>query len=282
MIATLAGLGAAVIFAVGALAGTAATKQIGSAAFTAWMMLVGLVVVLPALLVDGRPFPDLEAVCLMLYVGTATLIGLLLLYSALREGSVSVVIPIVSAEGAVTAAIAWIAGEVPSRVKLLGMLVVIGSMVTLVALSAAPAHGRRTSDRRSAAMAAVAALLLGTMLFAQGHLGKQVSLAWSVLPARAATVAFLTLPLAIKGDLRIGRASLKPVLLAGLADVAAMALLVLGSRHDLAVTTVLASQYSVVAVLLAAWLFGERLRISQISAVATLVCGVALVAWSSV
>lgn len=285
MIAIWAGLAAAVLFAVGTLAGTAATKQIGSVVFTAWMMLAGFIVIVPALLIDGAALPDRESVYLMGYVGAATLVGLLIMYSALREGSVSVVIPIVSAEGAVTAVIAWIAGDVPSPVKLFGMLVVIGSVVALVALSVDPAAdpsvGRRVSDRRSAALAVVVCLLMGSMLFAQGRLGQQVSLAWAVLPARALTVAVLALPLALKGQLRISRLNLKLVVLSGLADIAGIAVFVVGSRHDLAVTTVLATQYSVVAILLAAWLFNERLRISQRWVVAALVCGIAMVAWAS-
>src|SRR5262245_23512150 len=110
LIAVFAGLGAAVMFAVSALAGSSATKQIGPAAFTAWMNLVGLVIVLPAVLIARGSLPDVHDIYLMLFVGASTLVGLLMVYSALRRGSVSVVIPIVSAEGAVAAALAWVSG----------------------------------------------------------------------------------------------------------------------------------------------------------------------------
>src|SRR5262249_15437076 len=135
VIATLGGLGAAVMFAVSALAGSTAARQVGSPAFTAWMNLVGLVVLLPVLVLYGGAVPAWPAAYLMLYVGTATLVGLLIIYSALREGSVSVVIPIVSAEGAVSAGLAWASGETPSQVKLIGMIIVVASVATLVALS---------------------------------------------------------------------------------------------------------------------------------------------------
>jgi drug/metabolite transporter (DMT)-like permease len=244
-------------------------------------MLVGLIVVLPAALLSKGPLPDRHEVYLMLFVGMATLVGLLIVYSALRDGAVSVVIPIVSAEGAVAAGLAWASGEIPNRIELLGMITVVGSVVTLVALSADPGGVRRASRARSAALAAVACLVLGTMLFAQGRLGDQVSLAWSVLPSRAVTVALLTIPLAARGRLRVGRETVTLVVLSGLGDVGGMALFVLGGRRDIAITSVLASQYAVVSVLLAALLFGERLRLSQRWAVAVLVCGVALVAGAS-
>ncbi|GHH30224.1 hypothetical protein GCM10018780_89320 [Streptomyces lanatus] len=218
---------------------------------------------------------------MMLLVGLAMLAGLLIVYAALRDGAVSMVVPIVSAEGTVTAAIAWAAGEVPSPAKLFGMLLVSASVVTLVAL-ASPAHdGRRTRDRRAALMAAAGCIVCGAMFFGQGHLGGEVSLAWAVLPGRAVPVIALAGPLAATGRLRIDRSTLVLAVVAGVADVLAMALLVLGSRQDVAVTAVLVSQYAVVAILIAAWLFGEKLKKSQMWAVAGLAVGVALIAISS-
>ncbi|MER7379307.1 EamA family transporter [Streptomyces lanatus] len=281
MISVVAGLCAAVVFAISTVAASEVARRVGPFAGSAWVMFVGLVVVVPVLLIGGGPAPRGGTLLMMLLVGLAMLAGLLIVYAALRDGAVSMVVPIVSAEGTVTAAIAWAAGEVPSPAKLFGMLLVSASVVTLVAL-ASPAHdGRRTRDRRAALMAAAGCIVCGAMFFGQGHLGGEVSLAWAVLPGRAVPVIALAGPLAATGRLRIDRSTLVLAVVAGVADVLAMALLVLGSRQDVAVTAVLVSQYAVVAILIAAWLFGEKLKKSQMWAVAGLAVGVALIAISS-
>lgn len=282
MIATLAGLGAALIFGFSMLAGAAASRRTGSMISAAWMMLIGFVVVVPWVAVSWNPLPDREGVFLMVYVGVTTAIGLVTIYAALRAGSVSVVIPIVSTEGAVSAAVAWVFGEVPSPLKVVGMLLVVGSVVALVSMTAVktPA-GPVLRQRRAVVMAIAAALLMGTMLYAQGKLGDHASLAWSVLPSRVATVALLAVPLAVRSAMRIDRRSLIFAATAGLTDVLGMVLFVIGSREDVAVTSVLASQYSVVGVLIGVVMFRERLTTSQWSALLGLLVGVAVVAISA-
>ncbi len=97
MIAVLGGLGAAVCFAISALCASASSRAIGAQATLAWVMLIGLVIVLPpvVLLADPRQltWPTLG---LLAVAGVSNVTGLLVEYVAFRRGKVGVVTGIAS------------------------------------------------------------------------------------------------------------------------------------------------------------------------------------------
>ena len=111
MWAILGGLGAAVCWSVTTLTAARASRLIGSAATLAWVMLTGFVVVAPVAFAQGKPAGlDGGALGWLGLAGAGNVAGLLLTYTALRIGKVSVVAPIESSEGAVAALIAVVAG----------------------------------------------------------------------------------------------------------------------------------------------------------------------------
>jgi len=71
-----------------------------------------------------------------------------------------------------------------------------------------------------------------------------------------------------------GRANLPFVVLSGLCEVAGFALFTVASRHGIAVSAVLASQFAALAAVAAYLLFGERLARVQLAGVASIVVGV--------
>jgi drug/metabolite transporter (DMT)-like permease len=66
------------------------------------------------------------------------------------------------------------------------------------------------------------------------------------------------------------------VVFSGLCEVAGFASFAFGSRHGIAVSSVLASQFAAVAAVLAFLLFHERLRAVQIAGIATILVCVAI------
>src|SRR4026209_2447348 len=110
--AILGGLGAAVAWAVTLLCTSRATRMIGAGSVLAWVMLVGFCIVVPWAAPVGFPDGlDRGSVTWLLVAGLGNIVGLLLVYTALREGKVGIVVPIVSTEGAIAAGLAVIAGE---------------------------------------------------------------------------------------------------------------------------------------------------------------------------
>lgn len=280
MIAILGGLGAAVAFAATALCSSRSTRMISPASVLAWVMLTGLVIVLPWAALEGVP-EDLDrgSVTWLTVAGLGNVAGLLLVYSALRIGKVGVVAPIVSTEGAIAALVAVIAGERLST----GAGVTLGVIAAGIVLAAAARDGSPEADPAPpwliAAYALAAAVAFGLSLYATARAGADLPVAWALLPPRLAGVLLVALPLLCTTRLRLTRAAAPLVLAAGLAEIAGFALFVVGSRHGIAVSAVLASQFGAVACLAAYVLFRERLTRVQLAGVATIVAGISTLSW---
>lgn len=281
MLAVLGGLGAATAFAASTLASTRASRLIGATPTVAWVTAVGLPLAMAAALADRS---GLSAASLpwLAISGLGNVAGLLLAYCALRIGPVSVVAPIVSTEGA-TAALFSVASGSPTSPALVGALglVVAGGAVT--AATAREDRGKTVSigptpTRIAAGLAVASAVLFGASLYATGQIGRTLPLGWAALAPRATGALLVALPMAVRGRLILTRSAAPLVLVAGVAEVVGFSCIGLGSRSDVAVTAVLASQFAVVAVLGAVVLFGERLAWPQRVGVLAVAVGTALVA----
>lgn len=275
MTAVLGGLGAAICFAVATLCSSRTSRMIGPGSVLAWVALVGLAVVGPFVLLGGVPGAlDAKAVGWLALSGIGNAAGLLFAYTGLRSGKVGVVAPIVSTEGAVAALIALAAGEritLPIAVT----LVLIAAGVLLAALAADAAIGAG-GTRRPAVFAAGAAVSFGVSLYATARVGRELPIAWAVLPGRLIGVALVALPLAASSRLRLSRGAAPLVLLAGACEVGGFASFTVGARDAIAVSAVLASLFAAFATIAAYFLFRERLVRDQRIGVAGIVLGVAL------
>jgi len=276
VIAIFGGLGAASVFAIATLSASRGTRLIGPRSFLAGAMLVGLVATLPA--VAARSVPHIGGVDAgwLVLSGCGNVTGLLCAYAALRLGKVGIVAPVVSTEGAIAAVLAVVAGEgiSPGAGATLGVIA-CGILLAGVTRDAdeVPADPARV---RALAFAIAAALAFGASLYATARVGASLPVAWAVLPARAVGVAAVTLPLALSRRLTITRQALPFVVLAGLCEAAGFALFTVASRHGIAVSAVLASQFAAIAAVAAYLLFGERLARVQLAGVASIVVGVAI------
>ena len=272
MIAVIGGLGAAVCWAATTLCASRSTKLIGGPSALAWVMLVGFVVAAPLTVASGIPesLGGRELGWLAI-AGAGNVGGLLLNYGALRIGKVSIVAPIISTEGAVAAVLAIVGGET------LGAAVgaMLGVVVLGVVLASVGPGGGSGDPLRATLLAVGAALCFGASLYATARVSESLPLVWALIPARLLGVLVLTLPLLATRSLRITRAAAPLVVASGLCEVGGFALFALGSRHGIAVSAVLASQFAALAALAAFLLFHERLARLQLAGIGVIAVGVA-------
>ena len=278
MLAIAGGLGAALVFATVTLCNSRSSRMIGPAQLLAWVMLIGLVITVP--FAFGRGIPaglDVESGIWMAVAGVGNVAGLLLAYSALRIGKVGIVAPMVSAQGAIAAVIAIVAGEqVGADVAILLAVIAIGISLAAIAPPGDEPSDGKPADRRAAAYAVGAAVAIGWSLYAIGRVSVALPVAWALLPSRAIGVAVVTIPLALRAGLRMTREALPLVAVAGVFEVVGFALFAFGARHGIAVAAVLSSQFAAIAAIAAYVLFAERLSAVQVAGVAVIVAGVGI------
>ena len=276
MIAILGGLGAALMWGTATLCTSRSSRLLGAGSVLAWVMLSGLVVVLPLAVASGIP-PGLDAEIgwWLLLSGAMNVIGLSLVYEALRIGKVGIVSPVASTEGAITAVIAIVAGEtlgVPTAVLL--VVITLG-----IVLASRPAEEEAHEDRHplaSTMLAVGAAVTFGVGLYASGRVSDLVPVVWVILPARVLGALFVALPIALRGRLKLTREAAPLVLTAGICEIVGMGSYALGARHGIAVAAVLASQFAAVAAIGAYVVFHERLSGVQRVGAVVILAGVAV------
>jgi drug/metabolite transporter (DMT)-like permease len=315
MTAILAGLGAASLWATATLCSSRSSRMLGSRVVLAWIMIVGVAVGLPIAIVSPPPSSMAPStVALLLVAGTCYVLGLQLTYAALRLGKVSIVAPIVSTEGAVAALVSVALGDPLGAVAGV-MLIAIAMGVVLSSIERAgpdvPAgdfdvvadaidEPQRTVDkepitaggpppetiptavpvdgRRTAALSIAAALLFGVGIVAAGRSAHLVPVSWVALSARLIGIVGVVIPLLIQGRLRLSRAALPLVVIAGAGEVLGSMLSAFGSRESIAITAVMGSQFAALAAVAAFFLFGERLARIQLAGVVLIVAGVTVLA----
>lgn len=250
--------------------------MIGSGSVLAWVAVVGLLLAGPFALAAELDDVRAGSLAWLAVAGATNSGGLFLVYSALRAGKVGVVAPITSTEGAVAALIAVAAGEsiAPGSGVVLG---VIALGIVLAARSpSTPSADVHEHARAATVLAAGAALFFGLGLYATGRVSDELPLALVVLPTRLVAFVAVTLPLLLSSRLRLTARAAPLVVVAGIAEVLGFASFVLGARHGIAVSAVLASQFAAVAALGAYVIFRERLARTQVAGVVAIAVGVAV------
>ncbi|TML13552.1 MAG: hypothetical protein E6G33_11670 [Actinobacteria bacterium] len=276
MLAILGGIGAAFCFGASTLCSSRSSRMIGASSVVAWMMLIGLLALLPVVVLGGLPEQlDAGAGVWLILSAAGNVIGLLIVYAALRIEWVGIVAPITSTEGAVAALIAAAAGEAIGGGTGLALAVMVVGVV-LTGIVRAERQEEHNHGRRGALLALLSAACFGVGLYATGRVGSDLPIVWAVLPARVAGVLFVAIPLAVGSRLRLTRRALPLVVASGLAEVVGFASFAFGARHGIAVSAVLASQFAAVAAVGAYLLFGERLGRLQLIGVAMILAGVAV------
>jgi len=251
--------------------------MIAPTSVVAWVMIVGLLITAPLAAASGIPKHLASSSGIWLLVGGGgNVIGLMLAYRALRIGKVALVSPITSTEGAIAALIAVAAGESLSVGVALTLVVIVFGVCLAAIPSDALEHTERLAHPRAVAYAVAAACTFGLSLYGTGRAGAVFPSSWVVLSARVIGVAVIAAPLALRGRLEATRKAAPLLVASGIAEVAGFFSYTDGSRHGIAIASVLASQFAAVAALGAFLLFKERLSRMQLSGVVVVIIGVAV------
>jgi drug/metabolite transporter (DMT)-like permease len=230
-------------------------RRIGIWPVLFWSQVAGLVMLLIPTLAQAH-VPSNGSLLWAVPAAAAATIGLAAYYKGMTVGAISVVAPIAGASAAIPVAYGLAVGDPTTAFRLIGLVTAIVGVVLV-------STDRRSGDRRIAAgvgLALVAAISLG-LYFPPMHAAGRADFWWAATIYRVAAVSFIFIAIKIrKADFSIGRRDLPLVAAVGCGDSLGVLLFAAASRHGLvSVTSVLASLYPVVTVLLAAVLLRERL-----------------------
>lgn len=275
--AVILGTLVAVTYGVGDFLGGLASKRNPPAVVVALSQACGLVLMAVLVAVDGSPLVWRDAL-IGAAAGSIGLVGVILLYRGLANGTMSVVAPVTAVSAAVVPLV-WglVTGDRPSIVALVG---VAAALVAVALVSTADAIEDRTATRSDILLALLAGAAFG-MVFVLLAETDESSGMWPVLGARVASVSLVTI-----GVLAILRQPLRPapgtgptIVGAGVLDAGANALYLLASREGLlSLVSVLSSLYPAATIVLARVVLHERMNRTQLLGVALALAGVVLIA----
>lgn len=277
---TAVGFGAlaALMWGLGALISVRQVRELGPGGSLLWMMTLGLLAVSPLLAVVDVPDVSTSAWVYGALAGVGYVVGTGCWFGAVRRGRVSLVTPIVSTDGAVAAVISIAAfGEsVTGGVAAALVIVVAGIVVT----SLRPGAGREGGSATAAIPFALGAALGYGFSFVAAGEASDLGVVWAVWASRAAATAIVVpAALALRFVVVPSRRTLWLPFVVMLSDVLGFAAFIRGSSSSVAITSVLASQYAIVAVLGGMLAYRERLTPLQAAGIATTLVGVGVLAF---
>jgi drug/metabolite transporter (DMT)-like permease len=276
VIAILGGLGAAVCWAITSVFAQRASRLIGELSTFAWAAVIGFcIAAVPAAIALFSSPPGTGTLVRLGLSGGLNVVGLTVQFGALRRGSVSVVVPIASSEGAIAALIAAIAG---SHLRP-GGWVALAALLLGVLITASSQWSDEEGSRAKlvpVGMAVFAALCFGAGIYLQGKGGQHASLALAVVPPSLMGVLLVSLPMASTGRLVSPRSALVWLLGVGAAEILGFVSYVLGARHSFSIAAVLSAQYATISVLVGITVLRERLVTAQLIGLLLTIGGVAV------
>ncbi|MEN3273831.1 MAG: hypothetical protein V7636_2592 [Actinomycetota bacterium] len=275
--AVVLGLLVAITYGTGDFFGGLASRRNPPTAVVAVSQMIGLVTLIAIVAIDRGSSPIAHDVVAGAVAGSVGMIGIVLLYRGLANGTMSVVAPI-TAVGAGVVPFAWgvVTGERPSAIALVG---VAAALLAVVLVSAADAVDDARATRSDIASALVAGCAFGVVFILLGSTHSESGM-WPVLAARAASVTIMTTGVLVaRRPIRPVPGSWRVVGVAGVLDVTANALYVLASRHGLlSLVSVLSALYPAATIVLARLVLTERINRTQLLGIGLALTGVTLIA----
>jgi drug/metabolite transporter (DMT)-like permease len=273
MVAIIFGLLTATFFATSSLCNARASRHMGSWAVVGWAMLIGLLLTIPLVVIGGIPSMDAATIAWLAISGLGNVGGLILTSFAYRMGKVGVISPIIATEGAIAAIISAAFGAPIAPLVILTLtVIVIGVIMAGVAPDPAPlAHARPVL---AVILAIACAFAFGLALFATGHLSGGLPVGMLLIPARLIGVIVLAAPLTATRRFQLSRKAAPLVIGMGIAEVVGFICYTIAAASDIAIASVLVSQFAPIATLAAFFLFKERLGRLQILGFIVIIVGV--------
>jgi drug/metabolite transporter (DMT)-like permease len=275
------GLGASLFWGTADFFGGMQSRRLPPLAVALWSQLAGGLLVLAAVLAQGRA-PSLRTLAFGAIAGGFGGSALLAFYRALGEGAMSVVAPISACAGVLPVVAAFARGTPPSGLETAGIAAALAGIVLVSRTTNADQHpGGRPGVVVALALYAALGIGLYLVLVHAASEGPAGSPLWAVTAGRAGSLAVLLAIACARGRSRPPWPGLRlPLLvLVGVLDTSANLLFASAStRGNLGVVGVLSSLYPVVTVVLARLILAERLSWSQSAGVVMALLGVGLLA----
>jgi drug/metabolite transporter (DMT)-like permease len=285
----LLGLAAAVLYGTGDFLGGLATRRVQVLVVLLLAETAGVVVALPSAVMSPDP-PRLAGLAWGISAGLVGGLGLIIFYTGLAAGPMSVVAPVSGLASTVLPVAAALAeGERPGAGVYAGALLCLAAIVLASsATDSDAAHGRCAAPRprqpgagRALGYGIASGALFGLFFLLLRNAGQSGEL-WPVAAARIGELAVVLTAVTLRPGPRL-RGAAGPVLLAaagaGMIDVVANICYVAATRTGMfGLAVVLASLYPGVTVLLARVVLGERLRWIQRAGLGLAAIGILLVA----
>jgi drug/metabolite transporter (DMT)-like permease len=272
VLAVLLALGASAAWGVADFVGPLQGRRCGAIAVLLVAQLGGLAAIGIAVLVRWRA-PAGADVLWAVPAAVSGILGLWAYYRGMAVGAISVVAPVAGVSAILPVLVGLASGDRPSPLQLAGMALALAGVGL--------ASHEPGAERRVAAgvgLALVAAIGFG-FYFPPMHAAGEVDFLWASLIFRAtATVVIAAVAVLVRPRLAMRPLNLGVIALVGVGDTLGNVLFAASAAHGLvSVTSVLASLYPVLTVMLARAVLAERISRGQQVGVAGTLAGVALI-----
>ncbi|MGK2851343.1 MAG: EamA family transporter [Candidatus Limnocylindrales bacterium] len=273
----LFGLGAALAWGAGDFGGGLASRRAPLFGVVLLSQLVGLAIAVGVAVAREEPFPAGRDLLLSLLAGGLGGLGITMLYRGLAVGRMGIVAPVTGVLAALIPVTAGIILEgLPRDIVLAGIVVAI---LAVVLVSRVADEGGGRSGLREALVAGVAIGLFGVAI-------SQISdgIVFSALSVIRATQSILVVAIVLIGRSawRLPRASLAPIAVVGVLDMAGNSFYLLAVQSGaLAVAAVLSSLYPVTTVILAAIVLRERVTRDHALGIVLAVAAILMIGFGS-
>jgi len=273
--AILLALGASASWGIADFAGPWKGRTLGTLRVLLVGQTAGLLTIAAVVAVRGKGLHEAAALLAVPAALSGTL-GLVAFYRGMAVGAMSIVAPIAGISAALPVVVGIATGDRPSPLQLIGIVLALAG----VAVTAREeSESGSTSFAAGAGLALLAALGFG-LYFVPMHAAGEADALWAALLFRITSTSIIaTAALVRRPALRLGGADLAVVIAAGVLDMMGNLLFAAASAHGLvSVTSVLASLYPVITVVLAHALLHERTARSQKVGIIGTLAGVAAIA----
>jgi drug/metabolite transporter (DMT)-like permease len=274
MDAIVLALGASLAWGLGDFFGPLQGRKLGALRTLFYIQLAGLVGI--GVLVAARGVgPKSAGALLAIPAAISGTLGLYAYYRGVAVGAISIVAPIAGVSAVVPVIVGIASGESPSSWQLVGIA------CALVGVFLAAREPRADGQKRLAAgvgLAIIAAIGFGGY-FPFMHAAGNADFWWASLVFRVVSTSVILVAVAVqRPPLAVATGVLPWLALIGLADTGGNVLFAAASQSGLvSVTSVLASLYPIVTVVLARILLAERVARPQEAGIGLTLAGVALI-----
>ncbi|MFL5918556.1 MAG: EamA family transporter [Gaiellaceae bacterium] len=274
MEAIVLALGASLSWGLADFFGPLQGRKLGALRALVYVQIGGLIGI--AVIVAVRAAgPEDAAALLAIPAAISGTLGLFAYYRGIAVGAISIVAPIAGVSAVVPVIVGIASGESPSAWQLVGIV------CALVGVFLAALEPRRAGEARIAAgvgLAVLAAVGFGGY-FPFMHAAGNADFWWASLIFRMASTSVILLAVAAQRPaLDVSPRVLPWLALIGLGDMFGNLLFAAASTHGLvSITSVLASLYPIVTVILARLVLAERVARSQEAGIGLTLAGVALI-----